>query len=64
LPANQTIASAPESFDVVIIGEPCVWLLAHRGLMHTDPVLFALKDWPSYVIGTLTLAVMWLAAGH
>ena len=41
-----------------------VWLLAHRGQMHTDPVLFALKDWPSYVVGALTLAVMWLATGR
>jgi 4-hydroxybenzoate polyprenyltransferase/phosphoserine phosphatase len=41
-----------------------VWLLAHRGQMHTDPVVFALKDWPSYVIGALTLAVMWFATGR
>jgi 4-hydroxybenzoate polyprenyltransferase len=40
------------------------WMLAHRGQMHTDPVVFALKDWPSYVIGALTLAVMWFATGH
>ncbi len=40
-----------------------VWLIAHRGQMHSDPVLFALKDWPSYVIGALTLGVMWLATG-
>jgi 4-hydroxybenzoate polyprenyltransferase len=40
-----------------------VWLIGHRGQMHSDPVLFALKDWPSYVIGALTLAVMWFATG-
>jgi len=40
------------------------WMLAHRGQMHTDPVVFALKDWPSYVIGALTLAVMWFATGR
>ncbi len=40
-----------------------VWLIAHRGQMHEDPVVFALKDWPSYLIGVLMLAVMWLATG-
>ena len=41
-----------------------VWLIAHRGQMHSDPVVFALKDWSSYVIGALTLAVMWFATGR
>src|ERR1019366_9240091 len=39
-----------------------VWWLARRGEMHDDPVVFALKDWASYLVGTLTLLVMWLAA--
>jgi 4-hydroxybenzoate polyprenyltransferase/phosphoserine phosphatase len=39
-----------------------VWLLAHRGQMHDDPILFALKDRTSYIIGVLTFAVIWLAA--
>jgi 4-hydroxybenzoate polyprenyltransferase/phosphoserine phosphatase len=41
-----------------------VWLLAHRGHMHEDPTVFALKDWVSYVVGMATLGVMWLATGH
>lgn len=41
-----------------------VWFLAHRGQMHDDPTAFAFKDWVSYVIGALTLVVMWLATGH
>jgi len=41
-----------------------VWFLAHRGQMHDDPVAFAFKDWVSYAIGALTLAVMWLATGR
>lgn len=40
------------------------WLLAHRGQMHTDPVVFALKDWPSYLVAILTLVVMWFATGR
>jgi 4-hydroxybenzoate polyprenyltransferase len=39
------------------------WLIAHRGLMHDDPVVFALKDKVSYFIGALALAVLWLATG-
>jgi glycerol-3-phosphate acyltransferase PlsY len=41
-----------------------VWWLARRGGMHDDPVVFALKDWASYLVGALTLLVMWLAAKH
>ena len=41
-----------------------VWLTAHRGQMHDDPIVFALKDPASYVVGGLTLAVLWIAAGH
>ncbi len=41
-----------------------VWLLAHRGQMHDDPVVFALKDGVSYVIGALALVVLWLATGR
>jgi 4-hydroxybenzoate polyprenyltransferase/phosphoserine phosphatase len=38
-----------------------VWLMAHRGQMHEDPIVFALKDKVSYLIGLVTLLVLWLA---
>ena len=38
-----------------------VWLIAHRGQMHEDPIVFALKDPASYVVGFLALAVLWMA---
>jgi 4-hydroxybenzoate polyprenyltransferase len=38
-----------------------VWLLAHRGQVHDDPIVFALKDPASYVVGLLTLAAIWFA---
>ena len=41
-----------------------MWLLAHRGKLHDDPVFFAVKDAASYIIGALALAVLWLASGH
>ena len=41
-----------------------MWLLAHRGQMHDDPVVFALKDMVSYVIAGLALLILWLATGH
>lgn len=41
-----------------------VWLLAHRGQMHDDPIVFALTDGVSYIIGALVLAILWLATGH
>jgi 4-hydroxybenzoate polyprenyltransferase/phosphoserine phosphatase len=38
-----------------------IWVKAHRGEMHDDPVLFAIRDRVSLISGALFLAVMWLA---
>lgn len=38
-----------------------VWLLGHRGQLNEDPVLFALKDKASYLIGALVALVMFAA---
>jgi 4-hydroxybenzoate polyprenyltransferase len=38
-----------------------MWMMAHRGQMHEDPVVFALRDRVSYLVGALTLVVIWLA---
>jgi len=40
-----------------------VWLLARRGQLHDDPIVFALKDPVSYIVGALSLVMFWLAAG-
>jgi 4-hydroxybenzoate polyprenyltransferase/phosphoserine phosphatase len=39
-----------------------VWWLARCGKVHDDPVVFALKDRVSYLVGALAFLVMWLAA--
>jgi len=39
------------------------WMLAHRGQMHEDPIVFALRDRVSYLIGFLILLVLWMATG-
>jgi 4-hydroxybenzoate polyprenyltransferase/phosphoserine phosphatase len=41
-----------------------VWLIAHRGQMHDDPIVFAVKDPASYLVGALSLGVLWLATGY
>jgi 4-hydroxybenzoate polyprenyltransferase len=41
-----------------------VWLVAHRGQMHDDPIVFALKDRVSYFVAALAIAFLWLATGH
>jgi 4-hydroxybenzoate polyprenyltransferase len=38
-----------------------IWLLAARGQMHEDPVLFAVRDRASYVAAAAALAVMMAA---
>ena len=35
-----------------------VWLLAHRGAMHDDPIVFAVKDRTSYFVGAAALAIV------
>ena len=37
------------------------WLLTHRGQMHDDPVVFAIKDRTSLVVGLAFGAIFWLA---
>ena len=38
-----------------------VWLLAHRGKMHEDPILFAATDKVSYVVAVLSVLLLRLA---
>lgn len=38
-----------------------IWMVTHRGWMHDDPVVFALKDRNSLLTGLLFGAVFWLA---
>jgi 4-hydroxybenzoate polyprenyltransferase/phosphoserine phosphatase len=38
-----------------------MWLKAHRGLMHDDPIVFAIKDKVSILIGTLFIVTLILA---
>jgi hypothetical protein len=35
-----------------------VWLIAHRGELHDDPVVFALKDRMSYVLGAFAAVLL------
>ena len=37
-----------------------VWLLAHRNTLHSDPVLFALRDRTSYLVAVAALVVLFL----
>jgi len=39
-----------------------VWMLTHRGEMHDDPVVFAIRDKTSIIVGVLFGLVFWVAA--
>lgn len=39
-----------------------VWLKTHRGEMHEDPVVFALKDHPSRALAVLCALIVWAAS--
>ena len=38
-----------------------VWMKAHRGRMHDDPVIFAMRDRVSLAVGLLAAAVVYAA---
>ncbi len=38
-----------------------IWILANRGQVNEDPVLFALKDRASYFVGLITIVILCLA---
>lgn len=38
-----------------------VWILAHRGVVHDDPIVFAITDPASYATGALAVALVALA---
>ncbi len=38
-----------------------IWMLTHRGQMHDDPVVFAIKDKVSWLVGSLFGIIFWLA---
>lgn len=38
-----------------------IWLLAHRGEMHEDPVLFAIRDRASYIVVLLVMISLFMA---
>ncbi len=38
-----------------------VWMLAHRGKLDEDPVIFAVRDRQSLLIGALSALVFWMA---
>ena len=37
------------------------WLITHRGLMHDDPIVFAMKDRVSLIIAGMCGIIFWLA---
>jgi 4-hydroxybenzoate polyprenyltransferase len=39
-----------------------IWLLVHRGHIHEDPVVFAIRDRVSYVVGACVAIVLFVAA--
>lgn len=38
-----------------------IWFLANRGLVQSDPIMFAVKDWPTYVMALFSLGFIYLA---
>jgi 4-hydroxybenzoate polyprenyltransferase len=62
---SKEVASLYRRPTILWLVGPCllywitrVWLLAHRGKMHDDPIVFTVKDPASYVVGAMVVAVI------
>ena len=64
-PATAGLYQAPQVLwlmcPVLIYWIARIWFLAARNQVHHDPVVFALLDWRSYVVGIIGLAVVFVA---
>ena len=49
---------------VVLFWVSWVWMRAHRGEMHDDPLVFAIKDRTSLAAGAAFALVLAVGAGH
>jgi 4-hydroxybenzoate polyprenyltransferase len=65
-PSVTSLYSRPEILWVVcpllLYWVSRVWLLAHRGTLHEDPILFALRDGQSWIV-VILLGIIGFAAG-
>jgi len=65
-PEIKVLYQVPEALwlvlPVLLFWVSRIWLLAHRGVLHEDPVLFALHDKVSLFSATVLLLFIWLAA--
>lgn len=50
------------AFPALLYWVSYMWLIAHRGKMNEDPVLFAIRDKNSYAVGVICLIGFMLAA--
>lgn len=62
---TSELYSAPQaiwlSCPILLYWISRAWLIAHRGLMHDDPIVFAIKDRASWIVGGCFLGVFGLA---
>jgi hypothetical protein len=47
---------------LVLFWQCRLWLSTERGKMHDDPIVYAFRDWVSWVVAGSALAVMLLAS--
>lgn len=64
-PSTMSLYSHPEiiwpACPLLLFWVSRVWMLTHRGLMDEDPVIFAIRDHASLVVGALLTVVFWAA---
>jgi 4-hydroxybenzoate polyprenyltransferase len=63
--ATTTLYTHPEwiwlAIPILLFWIGRAWMLAHRGEMHEDPVIFAVRDRTSQILGLLFGLVFWFA---
>jgi 4-hydroxybenzoate polyprenyltransferase len=63
--STQALYSRPEiiwlACPMLLYWITRTWMIAHRGWMHDDPVVFAVRDRKSLLLGAMFAIVFWLA---
>jgi 4-hydroxybenzoate polyprenyltransferase len=47
---------------LILFWQMWLWLSTERGVMHDDPIIYASKDWMSWIVAASTIAIILLAS--
>ena len=62
VPQYQSSETLWAIVPLILFWQLRLWLSTERGRMHDDPIVYASKDWVSWIVGASTVAIVLLAS--